>query len=133
MGSLGKYVYRYCLQNPSVVETIDWIIDSFAREFGVGKLSALTLGYDDYAWSDYEDIWKTPALDDIVLYELMINEFGGDIDGAIAQLDYLADLGINCVGLMPVSNVANTVDWGFLPIGYLVWMSDLVKGRICKD
>jgi 1,4-alpha-glucan branching enzyme len=120
-GSPGRYVYRYCLQNPNVAETIDWIIDPFAREFGVGKLSAFTLGYkkyEDYSWSDHENAWKTPALDDIVLYELMINEFGGDIDGVIAQLDYLADLGINCVELMPVSNVANTVDWGFLPIGY---------------
>ena len=117
-GSPGRYVYRYCLQNPNIAETIDWIIDPFAREFGVGKLSAFTLGYEDYVWSDHEDLWKTPALDDIVLYELMINEFGGDIGGVTAQLDYLADRGINCVELMPVSNVANAVDWGFLPIGY---------------
>jgi 1,4-alpha-glucan branching enzyme len=48
----------------------------------------------------------------------MINEFGGDIDVTIVHLDYLADLGINCIEVMPVSNVANTVDWGFLPIGY---------------
>ena len=48
----------------------------------------------------------------------MISEFGSDIERTIAQLDYLADLGVNCLGLMPVSNVSNTVDWGFLPIGY---------------
>lgn len=117
-GSLGRYVYRYCLQKPNSTEIIDWIIDPFAREFGVGKLSALTLGYEDYIWSEHDNSWKTPGLDDIVLYELMINEFGADIDGTIAQLDYLADLGINCIEVMPVSNVASTVDWGFLPIGY---------------
>ena len=48
----------------------------------------------------------------------MLDEFGGGIDGAIERLDYLADLGINCLEIMPVSNVALTVDWGFLPIGY---------------
>jgi len=117
-GSPGRYIYRYCLQNPNIPEIIDWIIDPFAREFGVGKLSAFTLGYENYTWSEYENIWKTPDLDDLVIYELMINEFGGDIDGNIAQLEYLADLGINCIELMPVTNVANTVDWGFLPIGY---------------
>ncbi len=117
-GSPGRYVYRYCLQNPNIPEIIDWIIDPFAREFGVGKLSAFTLGYEAYPWSENEKAWKTPALNELVLYELMINEFGGDISGAIAQLDYLADLGINCIELMPVSNVSNTVDWGFLPIGY---------------
>jgi maltooligosyltrehalose trehalohydrolase len=117
-GETGKYVYRYCLQNPNTPEMIDWVIDPCAREFGVGKLSAFTLGYEAYIWSDHENIWKTPALEDLIIYELMINEFGGDIDGTLSQLDYLADLGINCIELMPVSNVANTVDWGFLPIGY---------------
>ena len=37
--------------------------------------------------------WKTPALDDLVIYELMITEFGGDIDRTLGLLDYLADLG----------------------------------------
>lgn len=117
-GDPGRYVYRYVLQNPNTPELIDWIIDPFAREFGVGKLSAFTLGYKQYLWTENENAWKTPALDDLILYELMINEFGGDIDGMIAHLDYLADLGINCIEIMPVSNVSNTVDWGFLPIGY---------------
>jgi len=117
-GRDGKYVYRYCLRHRERPE-IDWIIDPFAREFGVGKLSAFTLGYEHYVWSNHEaDVWKTPPLKDLVLYELMINEFGGDIDRTIERLDYLADLGINCIEVMPVSNVAMTVDWGFLPIGY---------------
>jgi maltooligosyltrehalose trehalohydrolase len=123
-GSAGRYVYRYCLQNPNLSSSIfpermlDWIIDPFAREFGIGKLSAFTLGYERYVWSDNEAIWKTPPLDDLIIYELMINEFGGSVEGAISRLDYLKDLGINCIELMPVSNVANEVDWGFLPIGY---------------
>lgn len=116
-GTPGRYVYRYCLQSPNHPE-IDWIIDPFAREFGVGKLSALTLGYQDHVWSDRENSWKTPALNDLVIYELMITEFGTDIDRTIERLDYLADLGINCIEVMPVSNVAMTIDWGFLPIAY---------------
>ncbi len=117
-GTPGRYVYRYCLKNPNVPDMIDWIIDPFAREFGVGKLSAFTLGYEPHIWSDNETAWKTPALNDLVMYELMINEFGGDIGRTIALMDYLADLGINCIEVMPVSNVANAVDWGFLPIGF---------------
>ncbi len=117
-GSPGRYVYRYCLSNPNASGPIDWIIDPFAREFGVGKLSAFTWGYQPYVWSPNELTWKTPALDDLIIYELMINEFGGDIERAIGLLGYLADLGVNCLEVMPVSNVANVVDWGFLPIGY---------------
>jgi maltooligosyltrehalose trehalohydrolase len=116
-------VYRYFLTHPKPdqpheLQEIDWIIDLFAHEFGVGKLSAFTLGYESYEWSAQEKDWKTPALSDLVMYELMISEFGGDIERTIAQLDYLADLGVNCLELMPVSNVSNTVGWGFLPIGY---------------
>jgi len=120
-GSPGKYVYRYCLKNPDIREPIDWVIDPFAREFGVGKLSSFTLGYKEqyeWKWSQYETVWKTPPLEDIILYELMISEFASDIDGTVSRLDYLADLGINCIELMPLSNVEKRVDWGFTPIGY---------------
>ncbi|WP_230629271.1 alpha-amylase family glycosyl hydrolase [Methanosarcina barkeri] len=117
-GTPGKYAYRYCLKTPKNPELIDWIIDPFAREFGVGKLSAFTLGYEHYTWDKNELEWKTPFINDIVLYELMINEFADDIKGTIDHLDYLTDLGINCIELMPLSNVEKRVDWGFAPIGY---------------
>ena len=116
-GSAGRYVYRYLLERPDK-EPIDWIIDPYAREFGIGKLSAFTLGYEPHIWSKNEESWKTPKLEELVIYELMVNEFGGDIDATIQHLDYLSDLGINCIEVMPVTNVANTTDWGFLPIGY---------------
>lgn len=116
-GTPGKYVYRYCLETPKQ-GSIDWIIDPFAREFGVGKLSAFTLGYKPYKWNKHELVWKIPSINDVILYELMISEFAADIDGTIAHLGYLADLGINCIELMPLSNVEKRVDWGFMPIGY---------------
>jgi maltooligosyltrehalose trehalohydrolase len=31
---------------------------------------------------------------------------------------YLSDLGVNAIEVMPLSNVAASVDWGYLPIGY---------------
>lgn len=48
----------------------------------------------------------------------MLSEFGGSVQSAIEKLDYLADLGVNCVEVMPLSNVAATVNWGYDPIGY---------------
>lgn len=116
-GSQGRYVYRYELHNPNV-GVLDWIIDPFAREYAVGKLSAFTLGYSPYNWSSAEANWKTPALHDLILYELNLAEFGTSLQGAIERLDYLADLGVNGLSVMPVSNVALEVDWGYLPLGY---------------
>jgi len=117
-GSDGRYVYRYTVQRPGVSEELDWVIDPFAREFGIGKLSAITVGYQQHVWGPVETQWKVPPVRDLVMYELMIQEFAGDVDATIKRMDYLADLGINCLEVMPVSNVSLTVDWGFLPIGY---------------
>jgi maltooligosyltrehalose trehalohydrolase len=116
-GKPGRYVYRYVIHSPAHGD-IDFIIDPFAREAGVGDLSAITVGYQAYTFSANEMSWKTPALKDAIVYELMIAEFGNDIAGTIAQLPYLADLGINCIEVMPVSNVSSTIDWGYDPIGY---------------
>ncbi|TFV44558.1 alpha-amylase family glycosyl hydrolase [Bradyrhizobium niftali] len=116
-GSPGRYVYRYTITNPDV-GTLDWIIDPFAREFGVGKQSAFTLGYQPYVWSAGEAQWRTPALADLILYEVNIAEFGDDLDRARGLVAYLADLGINAIEIMPLSNVGSSVDWGYLPIGY---------------
>lgn len=116
-GQPGRYLYRYQVNNP-YVGSLDWIIDPCAREFGPGKLSAFTLGYQPHQWSAAEADWKTPALSDLILYEVNIAELGGDIERARTVLDYLADLGVNAIEIMPLSNVAASVDWGYLPIGY---------------
>jgi maltooligosyltrehalose trehalohydrolase len=113
-----RYVYRYCVQRGDGSE-IDWVVDPFAREFGVGKLAAFTLGYQAFAWDPAVVAeYRTPDLSDLVLYELNLAEFGGDIDRAIERLAYLQDLGVRAIEVMPVSNVAIDVDWGYLPLGY---------------
>jgi 1,4-alpha-glucan branching enzyme len=87
-GSPGRYVYRYTIRNPNV-GTLDWIIDPFAREFGVGKLSAFTLGYQPYVWSAGEVQWRTPAVSDLMLYEIDIAELSGDLERVRNVIAYL--------------------------------------------
>jgi maltooligosyltrehalose trehalohydrolase len=116
-GSPGRYVYRYQIDNPNI-GVLDWVVDPFAREFGVGRMSAFTLGYQEYTWSAAEMGWRTPALADIVLYEVNIAELGGGLDRTRDLLAYLGDLGVNAIEVMPLSNAGAAVDWGYLPIGY---------------
>lgn len=116
-GSPGRYVYRLVVIDPNHGR-IDWVIDPYARDFGVGKQSALVFGAEPYSWSVGEAAWRVPQLRDLVMYELNLAEFHIDLAGAIERLDYLADLGVNCLSIMPVSNVASEVDWGYLPVGY---------------
>jgi 1,4-alpha-glucan branching enzyme len=117
-GSPGTYVYRFQLISPLVLDSIDWIVDPFAREFGIGKLSAFTLGFTDHTWSPGESMWCTPRLNELIVYELMLHEFRGDLELAAGRLPYLADLGVNCVEVMPITNVEATLNWGFEPIGF---------------
>ncbi|MDQ5826128.1 MAG: alpha-amylase family glycosyl hydrolase [Chloroflexota bacterium] len=118
MGGEQRYVYRYVLKRGGQ-EEIDNIIDPFAREYGVGDLSAITVGYQPFEFDEaVEESFKVPSIKDAIVYELNIAELGGDIPKTIELLDYIADLGINVIEVMPVSNVASRVDWGYAPIGY---------------
>lgn len=116
-GQPGRYVYRYVLRLPNG-EEIDWIIDPFAREFGIGKNSSFTYGYRPYAWSEHEAGWRVPPQQDLIAYEINLMEFAGSLSGAAEKLPYLADLGINAVSLMPVTNITERVNWGYEPIGF---------------
>lgn len=116
-GTPGRYVYRFELESPLLTGPLDWIVDPYAREYGTGRQSAFTLGYRDHPWGAVEETWKTPALEDLIAYEIMLHEFAADLPGAHAKLPYLRDLGVNCLEIMPVANVDRTVDWGFEPVG----------------
>ncbi|MGH2375653.1 MAG: hypothetical protein ACRDIC_19560 [bacterium] len=49
---------------------------------------------------------EVPAVSDLMIYELMLSEFAGGVDGTISRPDYLADLGVNCLELMPGSRTS---------------------------
>ncbi len=90
-------------------------VDPYAREFGLGKYSAFTINLPPKPQSiQVEDL----PLEETIMYELNIMEFGGTIQGCTNRLDYLQDLGVNCVLIMPVHNVSDQVNWGYLPLGY---------------
>ena len=50
-----------------------------------------------------------------VIYELHVGTFtpGGTFDSAIEKLDYLVDLGVDFVEVMPVNAFGGTHGWGY--------------------
>ena len=46
-----------------------------------------------------------PWLRDALVYQLSVRAFGGTFDGVRARLDYLQELGVNLIWLMPVHPV----------------------------
>lgn len=66
-----------------------------------------------FAWSDSR--WQGIALDEYIFYELHVGSFTphGTFDGVISRLDYLVDLGITSVELMPVAQFPGERNWGY--------------------
>jgi maltooligosyltrehalose trehalohydrolase len=66
-----------------------------------------------FAWQD--EAWKGLPLPSMVLYELHVGAFTqeGTFDAVIAQLDYLNELGITAVELMPVAQFPGPRNWGY--------------------
>ncbi|MGI9184378.1 MAG: malto-oligosyltrehalose trehalohydrolase [Solirubrobacteraceae bacterium] len=59
--------------------------------------------------------FQTPALRDLIIYELHIGTFSaeGTFAGAIPHLDELAALGVNAIEIMPVAEFPGPRGWGY--------------------
>ncbi len=66
-----------------------------------------------FRWSDSD--WRGLELREYILYELHIGTFTpeGTFDGAIGKLDYLKQLGITAIELMPVAACPGRRNWGY--------------------
>ena len=123
-GKSGTYLYRYQLLRkappsgtPPVVTR--WFTDPFARMTDdVGELSAFTTpdAAPNFAWTDAT--WKIPELEDLIVYELHVEEFNDTFAGIIDRLPYLTGLGVTCLELMPVTSLKLDFDWGYGPLHY---------------
>ena len=65
------------------------------------------------AWTDGD--WQGRPVEGAVIYEMHLGTFtgAGTFDSAIEKLDYLVDLGVDFVELMPVNSFAGTYGWGY--------------------
>lgn len=68
---------------------------------------------DPGVWTDGD--WAGRSIEGGVIYELHTGTFtpDGTFDAAIAKLDYLVDLGVDFVELMPVNAFGGTHGWGY--------------------
>jgi maltooligosyltrehalose trehalohydrolase len=67
----------------------------------------------DFKWTDKD--WQNPALKDYIIYELHAGTFTdeGTFAAMETKLDYLAELGITAIEIMPVSQFAGPRNWGY--------------------
>jgi len=122
LGQPGMHLYRFELWwtplggNRQCVAP--WITDPFAREAEMGRMSAFVLDATAAPFNWTDATYKTPELDDLIVYELQLEEFNESFDGVINRLTYLQSLGVNCIELMPVTSMQLDFDWGYGPLHY---------------
>lgn len=99
---------------------------TFHRNDPYARLVTSSVGnsvvYDDAAFDWQGDAYEIPPWNDLVIYELHVGTFHdqnphgpGDLHSAIPKLDYLHDLGVNAVSLMPLAEFAGDFSWGYNP------------------
>ncbi len=78
-------------------------------------VSVFTTTGSSYKW-EVED-FKIENRDNLVIYELLIRDFTvtGSIAAAMTRLDYLQDLGVNAIELMPIQEFDGNISWGYNP------------------
>lgn len=66
-----------------------------------------------FDWGDRD--WKGIALKECIFYEIHVGTFTphGTFEGVIEKLDYLKDLGINCIEIMPIAQFPGRWNWGY--------------------
>ena len=81
----------------------------------------------DFEWRD--QAWRGLAWEEAVLYELHVGAFSpaGTFDGVIGRLQYLANLGVTAIELMPVGDFPGKRNWGY--DGVLPYAPDNSYGR----
>ena len=67
----------------------------------------------NYLWTDHD--WCGPAWSNAVIYELHVGAFTalGTFDGVRSRLDYLQQLGVSAIELMPVAHFPGRRNWGY--------------------
>ena len=78
-------------------------------------ISAFQINRPEYSWKHSD--FKVEDKNDLVIYEMLFRDFTKtkDIAGAMQQLDYIEDLGVNAVQLMPIQEFDGNLSWGYNP------------------
>lgn len=70
---------------------------------------------DPNTWQWHDAAWTGRPWEEVVLYELHVGTFSeeGNFAGVKKRLDYLADLGVTAIELMPIADFSGQHNWGY--------------------
>ena len=100
-------------------------VDSDLLDYPTGKgadgyVTVIQPGKPQFQWSDATLNFKRPNKNNLVIYELWIYDYteGRSLKGLMKRLDYIQNLGVNAVELMPICEFDGNYNWGYSPNHY---------------
>ncbi|RKD20145.1 alpha-amylase [Pelobium manganitolerans] len=83
-----------------------------------GMVSVMQAKQSPYTWKNQN--FARPPKNKLVVYELLVRDFVSDhsYQQLLTKLDYLKNLGINAIELMPVNEFEGNLSWGYNPSFY---------------
>jgi 1,4-alpha-glucan branching enzyme len=114
----------------SVVIDPERVAELFSEVDGTGRPV-----WPETRWLSEEEFWQNEftserplptCLEDLVIYELHVDGLGldrgvdqGTLEDAMRLLDYVVDLGVNAIELMPMSEFQDRLNWGYSTSHYM--------------
>jgi maltooligosyltrehalose trehalohydrolase len=100
--------YRFALTN-------EMRVPDPASRFQPDDVHGASEVVDPHAYEWRQTDWRGRPWQEAVLYETHVGAFtaSGDYDGARRKLDYLADIGVTAIELMPLSDFEGRRNWGY--------------------
>ena len=108
--------------------------DPHARQLTDSDNGSSVIVARNFEWEGADNFVPAPK-EKAIIYEMHVGTFnkpdpstGGTFDTAIEKLDYLQNMGINYVELMPVTSMASSQGWGYAP-NYIFSVENSYGGR----
>jgi hypothetical protein len=116
----GKVVRISDLYSEKVLHGDDKWISGYKSNYpaqGDGYVTVLQTNKPTFKWSEATLNFKRPNKNNLVIYELWVYDHtpSRNIKGLIDRLDYIEDLGVNAVELMPITEFDGNDSWGYSP------------------
>jgi 1,4-alpha-glucan branching enzyme len=108
--------YRYVIRRAGETH---WRVDPYEEQI-TNSVGNSVIFDEQFEWTDGS--FQMPTWNELVVYQMHVGTFNdapggrpGTLDSAIARLDYLQQLGVNAVELLPVHEFAGDYSWGYNP------------------
>ena len=96
------------------------LIDYPTKGADGGYVTVIQPGKPEYQWSSATLNFQRPARENLIIYEVWVYDYTAKrtFKGLIDKLDYIQNLGVNAIELMPVTEFEGNQSWGYNPVLY---------------